>query len=59
MKQTGYLLMALLLEALPLHSQFFTIPDAAFLSALIEEGVDKKYERNRSLHLFGYTSLQL
>ncbi len=33
--------MALLLGAFPLHSQFVTIPDAAFLSALIEEGVDK------------------
>ena len=32
--------MALLLGAFPLHSQFVTIPDAAFLSALIEAGVD-------------------
>jgi len=40
MKQTGCILMALLLGAFPLHSQFVTIPDAAFLSALIETGVD-------------------
>ena len=32
--------MALLLGAFPLHSQFVTIPDAAFLRALIEAGVD-------------------
>ena len=40
MKQTVFILAALLLGAFPLHSQFVTIPDAAFLRALIEAGVD-------------------
>jgi len=32
--------MAFVLGALPLYSQIVTIPDTAFLYALIEEGVD-------------------
>jgi len=40
MKRIGLFLIAILSGALPLYSQFVTIPDAAFLYALIEEGVD-------------------
>jgi hypothetical protein len=40
MKRIGLILTAFLLGALPLYSQIVTIPDTAFLYALIEEGVD-------------------
>ena len=40
MKRIGLILIAVLLMAFPLFSQNVNIPDAAFLDALIEEGVD-------------------
>jgi len=40
MKRIGLFLMTILLGALPLYSQIVSIPDAAFLNALIEEGID-------------------
>lgn len=40
MKRIGLILIAILLGALPLCSQIVTIPDKAFLYALIDEGVD-------------------
>ncbi len=40
MKRIGLTLMAILLVAFPMFSQIVSIPDTAFLYALIEEGVD-------------------
>ncbi len=40
MKRIGLILVAILLLAFPLFSQIVTIPDTAFLYALIDEGVD-------------------
>ena len=40
MKRIGLILMTILLVALPLFSQNVNIPDANFLAALIEKGVD-------------------
>jgi len=40
MKRIGLILIALLIMAFPLFSQYVSIPDSAFLYALIDEGVD-------------------
>jgi hypothetical protein len=40
MKRIGLILIAILLVAYPLFSQIVSIPDTAFLYALIDEGVD-------------------
>ena len=40
MKRIGLILIAILLMVLPMLSQNVNIPDANFLNALIEEGVD-------------------
>jgi hypothetical protein len=40
MKRIGLILMALVLMTSPLFSQTVSIPDTAFLHALIEKGVD-------------------
>jgi len=59
MKRIGLILMAILLVAFPTFSQTVSIPDTAFLYALIDEGVDTNedslisYEEAEAIVSFG------